>query len=189
MGDPVSIAGLVLQIGVTIGHIYDYAKQIKEAKNDIRDLYAELLALKGILEQMKIEEDSLLSGSGNREMVPLFSSESVRDALNTTDSLLCNILDGLQKRQAPGRRSIKKLQWPLAKNELRAHIERLERLKSFFILVMMKDSSYVTARALHAYILNVPLRTLERGIESGIRYISDTLQEERKVKRRKNQRK
>lgn len=187
MVDPVSITSLVLQAAVVIGQVYNFGKQIKEAKNEIRDLYVELLALKGILEQMKTEEESLISDPWNQEMAQMFLSQPVLDAFNTSSNLLSNILVSLEKTQAPRHKSIKTLGWPLLRNELQTQIKQLERLKSYFVLVMLKDTLCVAPRVLRTHIcLTIPLRTLERDVMSEIRQISDTLQEEHEMRRWKD---
>lgn len=143
MAEPVSISSLVLQVAVVAGRVYDYGKQIKQAANDIRDLYAELLALKGILEQMEKENDDAIN-AGQQEIPRLFSSQPVHEALSKGHNLLKNLLDDLDGRQVQRSSllgNLRNLGWPRTRTQFQEKVQQLERLKSYFILVMMRDTS------------------------------------------------
>jgi hypothetical protein len=46
MADPLSIAGLVLQVGDIMIRVYEYGKRVKEAKEDMIRLHSDLVSLK-----------------------------------------------------------------------------------------------------------------------------------------------
>ena len=54
----------MLQVADTLIKVYNYVQEVKGAKKEICDLYAELLALKGVLEQLL---DSILDDLGARK--------------------------------------------------------------------------------------------------------------------------
>jgi len=157
MPDPLSISGLVLQIGAIVTQIYAYTQQVKDAKEEIRELLIELLALKAILEQLGIMQDSL----------PILSSPPVRDALTTTNGILIAVLADLEEKRTRRSHAIQKLTWPQTKSGTYTQVVRLERLKSYFSLVLMNDAS-----------------ALQREMITAIQQISISLDEDRIARRR-----
>lgn len=142
MADPLAITGLILQVIETAGQVYRYCKDVKNADNEIRELFGELFALKAVLEQMSREQQGTLDIQDPKSAQSL-SSESFRHALLSANGVLKDILDDLMKRQARGKSFFKQLGWPGKKEKLQDSIVQLERLKSYFILVMVNENSYV----------------------------------------------
>ncbi|KAE8381438.1 hypothetical protein BDV26DRAFT_278821 [Aspergillus bertholletiae] len=140
MADPLAITGLILQVIDTAGQVYRYCKQVKNADNEIRELFGELFALKAVLEQMSKERQGALDIQDPKSPQAL-SSESFRHALLSTNGILTNILDDLMERQLRGKSFFKQLGWPGKKEKFQGSIIQLERLKSYFILVMVNESS------------------------------------------------
>lgn len=137
MADPLSIAGLLLQAIEIAGKVYDFAKQVKDAKSEIRELFGELFALKAVFEQMRIERiaDSSLKSDT--------SPSPFRDALLKANTVLEEILEDLMSRSLRQSR-LSRLGWPGRKASLQGSIAQLERLKTYFILVIMNDKTYVS---------------------------------------------
>ncbi|GAB1197943.1 hypothetical protein APSETT444_007249 [Aspergillus pseudonomiae] len=140
MADPLAITGLILQVIETAGQVYRYCKEVKNADNEIRELFGELFALKAVLEQMSKERQGTLNIEDPKSAQAL-SSESFRHALLSANGILKDILDDLMKRQLRGKSFFKQLGWPGKKEKLQDSIVQLERLKSYFILVMVNESS------------------------------------------------
>jgi hypothetical protein len=138
MLDPISVTSLILQIPGIAAKLYDYGKQVKDSKKEIGNLYAEILALQAVLGQIKVEEDGENSPR-NQDLRNALSSESIRNTIVMTDSILKTIWDGLNKIQAPGRQALKSLAWPLARSDIYNQIAKLERLKSSFVMILMND--------------------------------------------------
>ncbi|EAW10805.1 uncharacterized protein ACLA_052780 [Aspergillus clavatus NRRL 1] len=134
MADPLSIAGLLLQAIEIAGKVYDFAKQVKDAKSEIRELFGELFALKAVFEQMRIERiaDSSLKSDT--------SPSPFRDALLKANTVLEEILEDLMSRSLRQSR-LSRLGWPGRKASLQGSIAQLERLKTYFILVIMNDKT------------------------------------------------
>lgn len=136
MTDPISILGLILQVVHTTKRVYEFAKQVKNADSEIRELFGELFALKAILEQMQTEHNE-------EKGAQVSGSSSFRDALLKANSVLEEILDDLQRRTMRQSR-LAKLGWPGKKGGLEGNIAQLERLKTYFILVILNDRSCVS---------------------------------------------
>ncbi|UDD57074.1 hypothetical protein AFCA_004589 [Aspergillus flavus] len=140
MADPLAITGLILQVIETAGQVYRYCKEVQNADNEIRELFGELFALKAVLEQMSREKQGPLDIQDPKSAQAI-SSESFRHALLSANGVLKDILDDLMKRHIKGKSFIKQLGWPGKKEKLQDSIVQLERLKSYFILVMVNENS------------------------------------------------
>ncbi|RHZ46624.1 uncharacterized protein CDV56_102556 [Aspergillus thermomutatus] len=123
MADPISILGLILQVAHTTKRVYDFAKQVRNADSEICELFGELFALKAILEQMQTDHGEKKAAQGP-------GSTPFRDALLKANTVL------EESRLA-------KLGWPSRKGGLEGNIAQLERLKTYFILVILNDRSVV----------------------------------------------
>ena len=132
MADPASIVGLVIQAIEVASAIYKYGKQVKSANSEVNNLLGELFALKAILEQTG--KDQLDS--------QVYKSESFRGALDKANTVLKGLLDELEKRKLRGKSFWKQLGWPERRARMQEHIDQLERLKTYFILVVMNDNTY-----------------------------------------------
>ncbi|KNG89399.1 putative ankyrin repeat-containing protein [Aspergillus nomiae NRRL 13137] len=161
MADPLAITGLILQVIETAGQVYRYCKEVKNADNEIRELFGELFALKAVLEQMSKERQGTLNIEDPKSAQAL-SSESFRHALLSANGILKDILDDLMKRQLRGKSFFKQLGWPGKKEKLQDSIVQLERLKSYFILVMVNESSAMDKEVLSSINYLTDLGTLMR---------------------------
>ncbi|PKX92396.1 uncharacterized protein P174DRAFT_512989 [Aspergillus novofumigatus IBT 16806] len=137
MADPISILGLILQVVHTTKRVYEFAKQVNNADSEIRELFGELFALKAILEQMQTDHSEKNGTS------------TFRDALLKANTVLEEILDDLQRRTMRQSR-LGKLGWPGRKGALEGNIAQLERLKTYFILVILNDRSAVEKETAHS---------------------------------------
>ncbi|EXK75970.1 hypothetical protein FOQG_19268 [Fusarium oxysporum f. sp. raphani 54005] len=136
MVDPVSIVGLVGQVADLLSRAYSYGKLVHDAKNDMRKLYTELLGLKGVLEQL--QELDLASTEPN--IANLIRSAQFCDALSTTSQLVARLIDNLNKKQTSSRR-MNAFLWPWVKDDVKADIQDLERMKAWFIMMMMAENA------------------------------------------------
>ncbi|GIC90547.1 uncharacterized protein Aud_006982 [Aspergillus udagawae] len=141
MADPISVLGLILQVVHTAKRVYDFAKQVNNADSEIRELFGELFALKAIVEQIQTDHIEEKGAKG----VP----SPFRDALFNANTVLEEILNDLQRRTMRQSR-LAKLGWPGRKGGLEGHIAQLERLKTYFILVILNDRSVVEKETAHS---------------------------------------
>ncbi|KAF5574265.1 ZDHHC-type palmitoyltransferase 6 [Fusarium pseudoanthophilum] len=136
MVDPISIIGLVAQVSHLIQRAYNYGKAVHDAQNDMRKLYTELLALKGVLEQL----EELDIASAEPHIADLKRSTEFRKTLTLTSELLGRLTENLNKKQSSSRR-VNAFLWPWVKDDVKADIQDLERVKTWFIVMMMAESS------------------------------------------------
>ncbi|KAH8703264.1 hypothetical protein BGW36DRAFT_84581 [Talaromyces proteolyticus] len=140
MADPLSISGLILQVITTAKTVYDYASQVKNAQKDIRELFGELFALKAIVDQIQMEKDATI------KVTEIYfnntrSSDAFDKAMTDTRNLLQEILDDLVERALRGQSLLRNLGWPGKKTNLQEKVAKLERIKTYFILVLMNDKA------------------------------------------------
>ncbi|PYI04395.1 putative ankyrin repeat-containing protein [Aspergillus sclerotiicarbonarius CBS 121057] len=143
MADPLSIIGFVVQAIDVATELYRYGKEVKDAHNEIRELFGELFALKAILEQIeKNQQDALVYDSHSPQSMSL---KPFQDALTEASTVLKEILDDLESRREKGTSVWRHLAWPERKARLKENI-MLERLKTYFILAMMNDRSWASGK-------------------------------------------
>ncbi|KAL9097486.1 MAG: hypothetical protein Q9165_000382 [Trypethelium subeluteriae] len=141
MVDPVSLVGLAVQIGDIIWKVYEYGKEVKEWKSERRALWEELFALKGVLEhtQQRCEyfqgTDDPMDGT-----TTFMQSTEFREMILSTKEFLDDLFSRLTVPEDKLRRAVKALKWPLNKSDILTSIERLERVKAWFVMTMMSDS-------------------------------------------------
>ncbi|KAF5549060.1 ZDHHC-type palmitoyltransferase 6 [Fusarium mexicanum] len=136
MVDPISIIGLVGQISDLIQRAYNYGKAVHDAQSDMRKLYTELLGLKGVLEQL----EKLDIASAEPHIADLIHSKEFRKTLFSTSELVGRLVENLNKKQTSSRR-VNAFLWPWVKDDVKADIQDLERVKTWFIVMMMAENS------------------------------------------------
>ena len=156
--DPLSIASLLLQIGSIVASLIDYGKSVEGASDEIRKLSEELFALKGVLEhiQTQINAESstyLASLTANYRTMLVGIVES-------THKFLQSLLNDLELPKRRFKKSMKKLEWPFKKQEVNQHLARLERVKSWLILVVTADTSS-TSREIYSEISKLAISLQE----------------------------
>ena len=142
MADPLSVAGLSIQVGDIIWRIYKYGKEVKEWKAELRALCEELFALKGVLEHMQQRYDLSQNGDDEHESHPVQYMQSAEflDMLRSTKDYLDNFISRLSVPKHKFRKVVKALAWSLSKGDVLAHIERIGRVKAWFVMTMMSDN-------------------------------------------------
>jgi hypothetical protein len=165
MADPISLAGLVIAVSQVLSSLYDYGSSLANAREDIRQLSAELFALKGVLEHLHAQHASgittpptlptSLTPLGPQHQGQPLSSPSRQpydydrfaDMLRSTHAFLLALQQSLDVPKKKGGLSAKlqRLTWPLNRADVERHVARLERARSWFILVLMTDNAAATA--------------------------------------------
>lgn len=140
MADPVSLAGLTLQVIEAASTAYKYGRHVKNAHNEIKDLLGELYALKAILDQMTSEQRG--RSKPDTCSVQSFWLGSQDEALDNANTVLSETLEALEKVAIRGPSFLKQLGWPGRRAKLQENLGHLERIKSYFILVMMNKGPY-----------------------------------------------
>lgn len=151
MADPISIVGLITDVSTIIASLISYAKAVQNAKSDIRQLSEELFALKGILEHLSKEPPRDEPKSEQTELPDSFDRDVLMRVLQTTNEFLESLLADLETPKTKFKRLKQKIQWPFTQEETNEHLVRLERVKSWLILVLTADHVSVD-RALNSEI-------------------------------------
>jgi hypothetical protein len=127
--DPVSAIGLAIQVGNIILLVMRYGREAKDAGDEIQALSAELFALEGILRHIEVQSSDLPSTSQFQSpafMQLLFSTRQMLDSLGKTISP--------PSSSTTLSRAARSLKWPLKKSQVTEQIQKLERLKTLYIL-------------------------------------------------------
>ncbi|KAL1886818.1 hypothetical protein Plec18167_000753 [Paecilomyces lecythidis] len=167
MVDPLSVTSLIIDIGTLITKIISYAKAVRDARSDTQKLIEELFAVKGILEHLstQVGPQDLNAPPLNSEPLALFNPELLESTLRTTHEFIQSLLSDLEEPESRFKRLKAKLEWPLTKERADTHLLRLERVKSWLILVLTSDNS-----------------ALQRDVHRQITSLAESLEKDLKVR-------
>ncbi len=130
MADPLSIAGLVLAVGGVIKSVVQYCSDVRDAAKEIRtlttELLAELFALQGALAQLNSKTISSNPAGPEFELM-------LQSADQALASLAAYLTSGGNSKFG---QSMQKLRWNWKKEDVQKHIQRIERVKVWFILLL-----------------------------------------------------
>ncbi|PYH42439.1 ankyrin repeat domain-containing protein [Aspergillus saccharolyticus JOP 1030-1] len=160
MADPISITSIIIDISDLISRLLAYAKGVRQAAADIRRLSEELFALNGVLEHLKSQYEGPPTLMRSRASADI--PESLRNTLRETNESVQMLLDDLKQPTTRLKRVKQQLAWPFTRTEYDAHLARLERVKSWLILIITSDSHSVQ-RDLQADIADLA-RTLKTDL-------------------------
>ena len=144
--DPVSLIGLIAASEQLVKSTYEYTTGVFGAKKEINSLRSESLALKAALEHVRLNNEiDLQTNDGSFIQVTAISgSAEFKDMLLFTKSTLSELQTKLDNHQQS---RTQRLVWPLMKDEANYYIGRLERAKSWFILVTTSDNFAICRQA------------------------------------------
>jgi chromosome segregation ATPase len=148
MADPISITSLILDVSTIVSQLITYAKAVKGASDDIRRLSEEMFALKGILEHLRAQVELKSTELPELETIT-FNPEQLRSAIQTTNEFLRKLLADLEEPKGRLKRLKGKLEWPFTQDQFNIHLTRLERVKSWLILVLTTDNSALSRDMYH----------------------------------------
>lgn len=146
------ISGLILTcLGLTFevaSTIYNYAKDVRDAKNEIQQFSNELFALIGVLERMKTqqEQQEQLSLGTPADKSKAFARKEnmpiLQQVLQQSIEFLQELHNHLAAPKTHFQVRIQRLKWPFKEGETKRHLDRLERVKSYLILSLMTDEMF-----------------------------------------------
>ncbi|KAJ5909759.1 hypothetical protein N7504_004402 [Penicillium tannophilum] len=145
MADPISITGLIVDVSHIIARLIKYAKAVQGARSEMRKLSEELFGLRGILDHLQTQSSSDISKVQHIESegsAP-FNENIMERVLHTTKEFLDSILKDLEPAESKLKSLKQKLEWPFTEAKVNAHLTRLERVKSWLILVLTADHAAV----------------------------------------------
>ncbi|KAJ5918080.1 hypothetical protein N7454_010455 [Penicillium verhagenii] len=146
MADPISIIGLIADVSDIISSLIKYAKAVQSARSEMLKLSEEMFALRGILDHLAAQSSSEkhlevyhIESEGS---VP-FNQDIMNRVLQTTKDFLTSLLKELQPAKTKLKSLKQKLEWPFTQETINGHLTRLERVKSWLILVITADHAAV----------------------------------------------
>lgn len=149
--------GICFELASTL---YSYGKDVKGARRDIQSLSTELFGLIGALEHFKLQNEQLSAQAEQSSQPPPYveidniqsktkhtkeesakdgSQENIASVLEQTVSFLRELQQSLKIPPNRLNAAIHFIKWPLRESEVNRHLNRLERVKTFFILSMVTD--------------------------------------------------
>ncbi|KAI9847320.1 MAG: hypothetical protein M1837_002907 [Sclerophora amabilis] len=145
------VGGLVLAaLSITYeltSRIYTYTRDVKGAQTTIQGLSSELFSLIGVLEYIRppVQPDLGEKGGGDGLENParlLSTQPAFKRVLEETLTFLQDLYRSLEIPKNRLASVVQKLKWPLKEEETRRHLERIERVKSFFVLAVSSDDLF-----------------------------------------------
>ena len=150
--DPASIIGVIGSIQQILQAVYAYGSSVREAKTEINQLCSELLALKAALEHVHLNSnvDQLSAGMENlglakeaQEILSTsnFATPEFEQMVLSTNHIVNELLSRLQQKSGKFNAAKQRLMWHIVKDDIKRDIDRLNRMKSFFILATTSDNT------------------------------------------------
>lgn len=137
-----TVISLSLNVASTI---HGFAQNVRPASESIRGLSSELFALIGVLEHMKLQRQqaapSELEASLNSR-----GPSSTKQVLEDTLVFLQELRKSLEPPQSRVKVAVQKMRWPLKETETNSHLQRLERVKTYFILSQVTEQMCVKGK-------------------------------------------
>ena len=158
------ISALAISFEIT-STLYRYGKQVRGARTDIQALSSELYGLIGVLEHLKLQHEPSLAGdeetlvdesdyagflrsSGKLRIsqdddpasgVPMQGLQTIQatSVLRRTLEFLQELQQSLAEPKGRLALAVHLLKWPLKDRDVKKHLQRLERVKTFFVLTLV----------------------------------------------------
>ncbi|KAI4213641.1 MAG: hypothetical protein LQ351_003865 [Letrouitia transgressa] len=168
--DPVSIVGLAVNVQQVLNYIYQYGQGVREARREINQLCSELLALKAALEHVRLNMDGGLarSSGAEKDAQKILASSNIacpefNDMVTATELILKSLQDRLKVKGGRAKAALQRLTWPILREDLKQDIEKLDRLKSFFILTTTSDNA-ILCRELYLKVCSIDQRLEKQDV-------------------------
>jgi hypothetical protein len=178
------VAGCITEI---VQGLYDYISAVKSAKDDILKLTQELFALKGALEHFDVQDGRAAAPQASQPL-----AAEVQGMLRMTRETL----DAIQKKLGLGtaslprgkgtsskiNRAVSALAWPFKSGDIDRYLITLERAKTWFIMVLMRDSTETMgsiyaevqelSKAVHEDIISKKAEQMQQELDTIIKWLS-----------------
>ncbi|KAK2035979.1 ankyrin repeat protein [Colletotrichum somersetense] len=140
MAELLTVVEVALCITEVVERLCVYVSAVKTAKDDIRKLTQELLALKGAMDYFDIQ---------NKKNVDSPLHEQAHSMLAMTKETLDAVQRklGTPKASSVGR-AVQSLAWPFRAGDVDKYLGTLERAKTWFVMVLVRDSIDATSSVL-----------------------------------------
>ncbi|KAF6838021.1 ankyrin repeat protein [Colletotrichum musicola] len=132
MAEALTVIEVALCITEIVERLCTFISTVKSAKDDIRKLAQELFALRGALDHFDVQ----VQGASDTSL-----QEQVQSMLVMTQETLEAIAKklGSPKSSKMGR-AVQSLAWPFRVGDVEKYLATIERAKTWFIMVLMRDS-------------------------------------------------
>ncbi|KAH0443967.1 hypothetical protein CcaCcLH18_00793 [Colletotrichum camelliae] len=140
MAEALTVIEVAAFITEVVDRLCTYVSAVRSAKDDIRKLTQELFALKGAMYQVNLQTRS-------------DSFEPWQTQVQSVLALTNETLDAMQKKLGTPSTSkvgqaIQSLTWPFKSDDVEHYLATIERSKTWFIMILMRDSVDTTATVL-----------------------------------------
>ncbi|CAM1511169.1 Fc.00g086820.m01.CDS01 [Cosmosporella sp. VM-42] len=187
MAEVLTAVEVALAITEVVKLLYGYISCVKDAKEDIQKLTQELFALKGALEHFDLDR---------RTEIDKNMQGQVDGMLEMTQDTLSSIQSRLRQPKSTMGKIARSLSWPFKSGEIAKHLDSIERAKTWFIMVILKDSSTTTiaiynemkklVEVLHEDIINKQTTKMMRETSEMLTWLAPVNAEEMLKKATKN---
>ncbi|CAG8039235.1 unnamed protein product [Penicillium olsonii] len=164
--DPISITGLVIEVNHVLASLVQYAKTVQSASSEVRRLSEEVFALKGILDHLAAQTEQTQCDEKSSEL-PFFDRDVMSRVLYTAHEFIRTLLADLETPETKFKHLKRNLKWPFTQKQVNEHLVKLERVKSWLILVLMADHN-----------------TADQGIQQEINDLTVALKEDLQIRER-----
>ncbi len=170
--DPLSLTASIVTIAGTVMQIQKYARDVNGAKADMNRLCGELLALKGVLKHIQYLVQPSQDGPAPLQSVlkepednaNIFRSPQFNDIIEDTKVFLVHLQEKAGKPKGHLRTTWDRFVWPASKVEIAEHIARIERAKTYIVIVMLGDN-FEFSRSIYQEIKDLIARLDEEKLE------------------------
>lgn len=180
--DPLSLTASIFTIAGTVMQIQKFARDVNGAKADMNRLCGELLALKGVLEHIQYLVQPSQDGPAPLQSVlkepednaNIFRSPQFNDIIEDTNAFLVHLQEKLGKPKGHLRTTWDRFVWPASKVEIAEHIARIERAKTYIVIVMLGDN-FESSRNIYQEIKDLIARLDEEKLEEKLEWSQSAL--------------
>lgn len=132
-----TVLGISFQLTSTL---FAYAKHVKDARGEIKQISNEAFALIGILQHIKMQDEIDISGQyAKKDSRQDMDRGVIRQVLQECLEFLQELHQKLMPSKGRLEARVQKLKWPFQASEVNEHLQRLERVKTYFMLALMTD--------------------------------------------------
>ena len=143
------VSGLIMTVlGLSFNvtsMLYRYAKDVKGARGDIQQLSNELFALTGVLQHIKLQKENfLIEKPAEQSFSEELNQPGGREVLQECIEFLQELHQKLMVPESRFQAKIQRMKWPFQGDEMKQHLQRLERVKTYFMLALMSDEMFAS---------------------------------------------
>ncbi|KAK1991211.1 ankyrin repeat protein [Colletotrichum falcatum] len=140
MAEVLTVVEVVLCITEVVERLCVYVSTVKSAKDDIRRLTQELLALRGAMDYFDAQNKKNADSPLHRQAHSMLTM--TKETLDAVQRKLGSPKDSSVAR------AVQTLTWPFRADDIDKYLGTLERAKTWFIMVLMQDSLDATSSVL-----------------------------------------